>query len=185
MLAAQGQLLCPILVSFYQQQLSQMQAQLGTIPDMALEVMIEDELIREKAEEENIVVTLQDAQAAINEELQQALTQPQQTITGTETLVEPTPVSQADVDEFYSTILDNVRISKKSFEEIRRRELARSKVQEALADEVPTTGLVVHAQIIQTETEAEAIAAKKLVIWTCVTRDLYDYWSSWETVALP
>jgi len=148
------------LVSFYQQQLDQMKAQLDSLPNAALETMIEDELIREKADEEGIVVTLQDAQQAINDDLAQALSQPQQTITETETLPEPTPVPQSEIDNLYSSILDNIKISKASFEEIRRRELVRSDLQELLASRVATTGLVVHAQIIETETEEEAIAAK-------------------------
>ncbi len=32
---------------------------------------------------------------------------------------------------------------------------------------------------------ADEINAKKLVIWTVVSRDLYDYWSPWRKVALP
>jgi parvulin-like peptidyl-prolyl isomerase len=151
------------LISFYQQQLDQMQAQLTTIPDAALETMIEDELIREKAEEEGIVVTVKEAQQTIDDELRQALSQPQETITGTETLPDPTPVPQSEVDDLYASILDNITISKGSFEEIRRRDLVRNELQELLASEVVTTGLVVHAQIIQTETEEEAIAAKERI----------------------
>ena len=151
------------LISFYEQQLTQLQSQLGTIPDTALEALIEDELIRERAEEENITVTQQDAAASIEAELREALSQPQEPITGTETLPESTPVPQADVDELYANIVDNIQIPKKSFEEIRRRELLRSQIQELLASEVATTGLVVHPQIIQTETEAEAQAAKERI----------------------
>jgi parvulin-like peptidyl-prolyl isomerase len=148
------------LISFYEQQITQLESQLTTIPDLALETMIEDELIREKAEEEDIVVTQQDARASIEAELREALSPAQETITDTETLLGSTPVPQADVDELYASILDNIEISKNSFEEIRRRELLRSQLQEFLAGQVPTTGLVVHPQIIETETEEEALAAK-------------------------
>ncbi len=151
------------LISFYEQQLIQLQSELTAVPDTALEILIEDELIREKADEEKIVVTQQDAELSIEAELRQALEQPQEPITGTETLPEPTPVPQSDVDEFYASILDNITISKKSFEEIRRRELLRNQVQELLASQVVTTGLVVHPQIIQTETEEEAIAAQERI----------------------
>ena len=147
------------LISFYQQQLDQMQAQLTTIPEAALETMIEDELIREKADEEGIVVTLDQARQVIDDDLRQAFA-PQETITDTETLPTPTPVPQSQVDDLYASILNNITISKTSFEEIRRRELVRSDLQDLLASQVPTTGLVVHAQIIQTDTEEEAIAAK-------------------------
>jgi hypothetical protein len=151
------------LISFYEQQITQLESQLTTIPETALEAMIEDALIQEKADEENIVVTQQDAEASIEAELRDALSPPQETITGTETLPESTPIPQADVDELYASVLDNIKISKDSFEEIRRRELLRSQLQELLADQVPTTGLVAHPQIIETETEEEALAAKERI----------------------
>jgi peptidyl-prolyl cis-trans isomerase D len=151
------------LISFYEQQLTQLQSELDMIPDMALEALIEDELIRERAEEENITVTQADAAASIESELREALSQPQEPITGTETLPDATPVPQAEVDDFYASILENIQIPKKSFEEIRRRELLRGQLQELLASEVATTGLVVHAQIIQTETEEEAFAARERI----------------------
>lgn len=151
------------LISFYEQQLTQLQSELIAVPNLALESLIEDELIREKAEEEEIVVTRQDAELSIEAELRQALEQPQEPITGTETLPEPTAVPQSAVDDLYASILDNITISKASFEEIRRRELLRSEVQELLASQVVTTGLVVHPQIIQTETEEEATAAKERI----------------------
>jgi hypothetical protein len=31
----------------------------------------------------------------------------------------------------------------------------------------------------------DAIAAKKLVIWTVVSRDLYNYWAPWDLIRLP
>jgi parvulin-like peptidyl-prolyl isomerase len=151
------------LISFYEQQLTQLESELDMIPDMALEALIEDELIRERAEEENITVTQADAAASIESELREALSQSQEPITGTETLPDATPVPQAEVDDFYASILENIQIPKKSFEEIRRRELLRGQLQELLASEVATTGLVVHAQIIQTETEEEAFAARERI----------------------
>jgi parvulin-like peptidyl-prolyl isomerase len=53
-----------------------------------------------------------------------------------------------------------MQISESSFKEIVRRGLLRSQVQELLASQVVTTGLVAHPQIIQTETEEEAQAAQ-------------------------
>ena len=32
---------------------------------------------------------------------------------------------------------------------------------------------------------AEAIDNKKIVVWTCVTRDLYNYWAPWDLIELP
>lgn len=152
------------LISFYQQQLTQLESQLAMIPDLALEALIEDELIREKAEEENLVVTQQEVEQSIDAELRQALSPTaQESITGTEALPSPTPVPQKEIDDFYNQIVDSTKISKKSFEELRRRDLLRAEVEKLLADQVPTTGLVVHPQIIQTETEEEAVAAKERI----------------------
>ena len=149
------------LISFYEQQVSQLQSQLSLIPQTAVDELIDDALIAEKAEEENITVTAPEVQAAIEGDLRNALQSPaQEPITGTEQLPTPTPVSQEQVDELYDTILGNITISKQSFEEIIRRGLLREKVQELLASQVVTTGLVANPQIIQTETEEEALAAQ-------------------------
>jgi foldase protein PrsA len=148
------------LISFYEQQISQMQSQLALLPQTAVDELIEDELIEEKAREEDISVTPQEVQDAIESDLRLALESPtQEPITGTEELPTPTPVPQAQVDELYDTILGNITLSRQSFEEIIRRSLLREKVQELLASQVVTTGLVARPQIIQTETEAEARAA--------------------------
>ncbi|MCL7454208.1 MAG: peptidylprolyl isomerase [Anaerolineae bacterium] len=148
------------LISFYEQQISQMQSQLALLPQTAVDELIEDELIEEKAREEDISVTPQEVQDAIESDLRLALESPtQEPITGTEELPTPTPVPQEQVDELYDTILGNITLSRQSFEEIIRRSLLREKVQELLASQVVTTGLVAQPQIIQTETEEEARAA--------------------------
>ena len=149
------------LISFYEQQVSQLQSQLSLIPQTAVDELIEDELIAEKAQEEGITVTSQEVEDAIESDLRNALQSPaQEPITGTEQLPTPTPVSQEQVDELYDTILGNITLSQQSFEEIIRRSLLREKVQELLASQVITTGLVAHPQIIQTETQEDALAAE-------------------------
>ncbi len=80
-------------------------------------------------------------------------------LTATEELPTATPVPDKDVDELYETILGNIMISDKAFRGIVQRSLLRDEVQELLASEVVTTGLVVQAQLIKTDTEAEAQAA--------------------------
>ena len=150
------------LVSFYQQQISQMQAQLSTIPQSALEELIDDALIREKAEAEGITVTAADVEESLQTDLRSAFAQTQP-VTGTEELPTPTPVPQEDVDHLYDTILGNITISDKSFRLIVQRSLLREKVQELLASEVVSTGLVVHSQLIKTETEEEAVAAMERI----------------------
>lgn len=149
------------LISFYEQQVGQLQSQLTLIPQTTVDELIDDALIAEKAQEENLTVTGTEVQAAIESDLRNALESPaQEPITGTEQLPTPTPVSQEQVDELYDTILGNITISKQSFEEIIHRSLLREKVQELLASQVVTTGLVANPQIIQTETEEEALAAE-------------------------
>jgi parvulin-like peptidyl-prolyl isomerase len=151
------------LVSFYEQQLSQLQAELSTIPDSALEELIEDALVAEKANAEGIAVIAADVEDNIQTDLRSAFTQSQEVITDTAELPTATPVPQKDVDELYNTILGNITISDKGFRAIVQRGLLRQKVQELLASEVVTTGLVVQAQLIETETEEEAQAAMERI----------------------
>lgn len=152
------------LISFYEQQIGQMQSELALIPQTALDDLIEDKLIEQKAEEEGITVTSQEVQDAIYNDLRSAFeSSSQEPITGTEVVLTPTPVPQEQVDELYTSILSNIKLPKQSFEEIVRRGLLREKVQELLASQVPPTGLVAHPQIIQTETEAEVLAAQERI----------------------
>jgi foldase protein PrsA len=151
------------LVTFYQQQLSQLQSQLSAIPQSALEELIEDALIRQKAEAEGITVSAADVDENIQTDLQGAFVQSQDVVTGTEQLPAATPVPQKEIDELYNTILGNITISDRAFRGIVQRSLLRDEVEELLAGQVITTGLVVHAQLIKTETEEEALAAKERI----------------------
>lgn len=152
------------LVSYYQEYISQLQSELSLIPDTALEQLIEDVLIAEKAEAEGITVTSAEVDESIQTDLRSVFAQSsQEVITGTEELPTATPVPQADVDELYDTILGNIKISDGAFRAIVQRSLLRGKVQELLASEVVTTGLVVQAQLIKTETEEEAQAAMERI----------------------
>jgi foldase protein PrsA len=151
------------LASYYEQYIGQLQAELSTIPQSALEELIEDVLIRQRAETEGITVTAADVDESIRADLQNAFAQTQDVITGTEELPTATPVPQQDVDELYSTILSNITISDKAFRGIVQRSLLRQEMQELLGSQVVTTGLVVHAQLIRTETEEEALAAMERI----------------------
>jgi parvulin-like peptidyl-prolyl isomerase len=151
------------LVSYYEQQISQLQAQLSSIPQSALEELIEDALIREKANAEGITVTAAEVDENIQTDLRSYFAQSQQVLTATEELPTATPVPDKDVDDLYNTILSNITISDKGFRAIVQRGLLRDKVQEVLAGEVVTTGLVIQAQIIKTETEEEALAAMERI----------------------
>lgn len=153
-----------LLISFYQQQLEQLQSSLAVISESVLDELIDDALIREKADELEITVTADEVEETINEDIRQAVTLPsQQLITDTERLPTPTPIPQEQVDEFYQNALGNMGLSNREFRTIVQRNLLRNKVQEYLASLVPTTGLVVHMQMIQTDTEEEALTARQRV----------------------
>lgn len=152
------------LISFYEQQLGQLQSSLSLVPQDTLDDLIDDELIRQQAEEEGLTVTPAEVEQAITEDIRQALTvAPQEPLTGTEQLPTPTPVSQEQIDEVYNSILDNMKLSDKSFRAIIERSLLRGKLQELLASRVPTTGLVANVQLIQTETEQNAVTAMERI----------------------
>jgi peptidyl-prolyl cis-trans isomerase SurA len=153
-----------LLINFYQQQLGQLQTALDTIADTALDELIDDELVRQKAEELEITVSDDEVQETINEQIQQAMTAAsQQAITDTEQIVTPTPIPQDQLDEFYRNAIDNMGLSNREFRDILERSLLRNKVQEHLASQVPTTGQVVHVQMIMTDSEEEALAAQQRV----------------------
>jgi parvulin-like peptidyl-prolyl isomerase len=152
------------LISFYEQQLGQVQTALTLAPQDAVEELIDAELARQKAEQLGIEVSAQEVDQAIEDDFRGALTQQaQQPITGTEELPTPTPVSQADVDDLYDRVIDAMKISDSAFRTIVRRTLLLEKVQDTLAAEVPTTGLVADVQLIKTETEDEALSAKERI----------------------
>lgn len=152
------------LISFYEQQLGQLQSSLALLPQSTLDELIGDELVRQRAEAEGLSVSADEAKETIYEDLRLALSSaPQEPLTGTEQLPTPTPIPQDQIDEFYSTILDNMHLTDKSLRYIVQRSLLRGKVQELLASEVPTTGLVANLQLIQTESEDEALAAKERI----------------------
>ncbi|MGD8398554.1 MAG: SurA N-terminal domain-containing protein [Anaerolineae bacterium] len=148
------------LISFYEQQLGQVQQQLALLPQTTLDQLIDHQLIAEKAEEEGLSVSDAEVEEAVRSDLRQALT-PQTTapLTGTETLPTPEPVTEEQIDELYDNVLSAMGLSADQFETIVGRDLLREKVQDLLASQVVTTGLVAHPQLIQVETQEEAAEA--------------------------
>jgi hypothetical protein len=80
-------------------------------------------------------------------------------ITPTEQLATPTVIPQKDMDTTYEAFLNAQNLSEKEYRKIIERGLLRSSVQDALAAQVETTGLVAHVMMIQTDTAEEATAA--------------------------
>jgi parvulin-like peptidyl-prolyl isomerase len=149
------------LISFYEQQLSQVESALALAPQDSLDELIDAELALQKAEQEGIEVTDEEVDQAIDEDFRSALTQQvSEPITSTEELPTSTPVAQEDVDALYDNVLSAMQLSDDAFRTIVYRSLVLSKVQDLLASEVPTTGLVADVQLIQTEVDLAAIAAK-------------------------
>jgi parvulin-like peptidyl-prolyl isomerase len=150
------------LISFYQQQLSQYQAAFDAAPQTALDELIDDALVSQKAKELGLTVTAGDVQKSITEELQRAVTSQSQTsITDTQQIT--TPVPQEQLDQLYQSALSRIGLSDEEFRTIRQRGLLRTKVQDILASQVPTTGLVIHVELIQTGTEEQAVTAQKRI----------------------
>jgi parvulin-like peptidyl-prolyl isomerase len=149
------------LISFYEQQISQLQTALALAPEDALDELIDAELVRQKAEELQIEVTDQDVDQAIDDDFRAAFAQQAtETITGTEELPTPTPVPQKDVDDLYDRVLGAMQLSEEAFRTIVHRSLLAGKVQEALAAEAPATGLVLDLELIKTVRMEAALAAK-------------------------
>jgi parvulin-like peptidyl-prolyl isomerase len=148
------------LVSFYQQQLQQLQSMLSTLSETTLDQMIDDVLIQEKAKELGITVTAADVQQNIDGQLQQAATSSTQApITDTQQIT-PTAVPQEQLDQIYQDALTSMGLTDKEFQSIVERGMYRSKVQDYLATQVVTTGLVIHVEMIVTDTQEVALAAQ-------------------------
>jgi len=150
-----------ILGTIYQQQLEQLQTSLALAPQTALDELIEDELIQQKATELGITASDAEVEETIFSDIQQAVAQaPQVPITGTEEIPTPTPLPQSQVNEIYDSIVNNMGLSNKAFRDLIQRSLLREKVQDTLASQVPTTGLVANVQLIQTDTRDKATEAQ-------------------------
>jgi parvulin-like peptidyl-prolyl isomerase len=146
--------------SIYEQQMAQLQSNLALAPEQTLDELIDDALVREKAEESGIAVTEEEVLENINEDLQLAAAPPSQaTGSDAEQALTPTPVPQEELDAIYDNVLANMGLADSEFRSIVKRGLYRTKLQELLASQVVTTGLIVHPQLIQTDTQEEATAA--------------------------
>ncbi len=150
--------------SFYEQQAQQFQTYLNTVSDIVMDELIEDALIREKAQEAGILVTGSEVTQAINDMInEQAQYAAQSTITDTAQIPTPTPLPQAEVDKIYNDMLANMKLSDKQFREVVEINLLRQKVQELLAGQVLTTGLVAHVQMVRADSQEEADSALKRI----------------------
>jgi parvulin-like peptidyl-prolyl isomerase len=153
------------LISFYQQQLSQLQSMLIAMPQTALDELIDHELVRQNASDLGAQVSTGEIDQRIDEDLQLALAPPpQQPISDTEQVFVPTPIPQEELDDYLAAILESVGISEKQFRAIMGYSLQASKAQETLASQVVTTGPVADLQLIKTDDEAAANSALNRIV---------------------
>ncbi len=156
------------LVSYYQQYIQQLQSQAATIPTDVLDDMIDDELIRQEAAKRSITVTADELQEEIEKQFGYERNPPTPTptpITATLAItVTPTPTTapmtldefQKNYNEYVVAMRTNAGFSETAFRRLFESSLYNTKLQEALAAEVPLTAEQVHARHILVETEDEA-----------------------------
>jgi PPIC-type PPIASE domain len=155
------------LSQYYGQVVQQYQAQLDLVSDNTLQGLIEDVLIKKKAQEAGLSVTLSEAQAQIRTDVESSLAAQASSITSTETISGPTPVPTAipaaTIDATLQAFLARVGLPLSAYERIEQRNLLRGKVSDLLASQVMSTGLMIHVQLIMTDTQAVADTAKQRI----------------------
>jgi hypothetical protein len=163
---AEGQ---EFMVEYVSQQLQQIQTMVPQVPYEAVDTMIDDELVRQEAEQRGIAVGDEELQENVEEQFGYYRTPPTPFPTPTpvtETLSiatpvpTPTPMTLEEYEKAYKTFVDGLTertgMSEAELRGIFRNALLRQKLQEALAAEVPTEADQVHARHILVETEEEA-----------------------------
>lgn len=156
------------LVQYFQQQLQQIQLQQMNLPMQILDSMIDDELIRQEAARRNITATPEEVQAEIEQQFGYERNPPTPTptpITATLAItVTPTPTKapmtleefQRNYNEYVISVRKNAGMSETAFRRLFESSIYQRKLQEAFAEEVPTTAEQVHARHILVNTEEEA-----------------------------
>jgi len=157
------------IASLFQQELARLEFQRAQIPSQALEMMIEDELIRQGAQERAITVTEEEIDRAIEESYGYQREPVTPTVTPAITATEPItptptlpPVTKEQFEQVYQqslAALAKVGISEGFYRDIVRRGLLRSKMWEVIGRDTPTSEEQVRVRriVLETEEEAEAI----------------------------
>ena len=151
------------LVSFYQQQLTQLESLLDQAPQDALDELIEDELIKQKAAEVGLAVTPEEIAQQIQSDLQSSFVEQTGSITATTPISTPTPVPQDALDQRYQQAIEAMMLSDKAFRRVVGRSMLRSEVSDLFASQVITTGLVAHVQLIPADSQETAEATQKRI----------------------
>jgi parvulin-like peptidyl-prolyl isomerase len=158
------------LVQYLQQQIQQLQSQQLVLPTQVLEDMIDAELVRQEAAKLGITVTDGEIQEEIERQFGYERNPPTPTPTATPitptTAITVTPVPttppmteeqfQKNYSEYVLALRNNAGFSETAFRNLFELSLYQQKLQESLAEELPTTDEQVRARHILVETEEEA-----------------------------
>jgi len=155
------------LVQYIQQQIESLQNSQVTLATDVLDNMIEDELIRQEASKRSVTVTETELEEEVEQQFGYIRNPPTPTpvpITATVGItLTPTPTeAPMTIDEFqqnynqYVVALRKYDISETTFRRLFESGLYRTKIEEALAAEVPLTAAHVHVRHILVQTEDEA-----------------------------
>ena len=163
------------VAQYYQQSIDQLRSELpnATLGPQVLDDLIDDELIRQEAARQGVVVTSEEVQLEIETQFGYERNPPTPTptpITTTLTIT-PTPtIAPMTLDEFqerYATTVEalgeQAGFAEADFRYIFEAVLLRQKLQEAMGQEVPTIADQVHARQVQVENEEKAQAILTLL----------------------
>ena len=159
------------LLTIIDQQLSQLSMQRDLLSNQtALESLIEEELIRQAAEERGIVVSPDEIDGRIEQDFGYVRDQPTPLPSPSTGAITPTveitptaaapPMTRAEFEELYSSSLsilqERAGLTEADYREIVKASLLREKMEEFIGQQVPTTELHILARHILLDTEEEA-----------------------------
>jgi parvulin-like peptidyl-prolyl isomerase len=168
------------MVQILDQQIQSAEMELQALPETVLQEMVEDRIIRREAAQRGITVTEEEVQLELERQFQydrnpptpepvsieatEGLTQTG-AITDTEGITEtaaPTPTAMTHEQfveystSYFQALRQAIGFTEEDFRQVLEADLYRSKVEEALMAEMPTSTEQVHALHILVETEEEA-----------------------------
>jgi len=157
------------LVEYVQQQIQQLQMNLISLPTQVLDDMVDDEIVRQESAKRGITVMSEELQEEIEQQFGYLRNPPTPVptptpITETLEIATPTPTEvpmtleefQQNYNQYVVAVRQNAGFSEVAFRKLFESTLYRTKLQEALAEEVPLTAEQAHARHILVQTEDEA-----------------------------
>ncbi len=175
-----------MIAQYYDQQIQQVQSQLGGIPSQVVEDLIDEQIVRLAAKERGIVVTADEVQMRIEEQFGYHRNPPTPMptvaptatpITATEPItttpaptMTPAPTATPMTEEAYrktsgewfTAMQEGSGFAREDFDQLIESAILREKLEEQLKADVPTTAEQIHARhiLVETREEAEAVLAR-------------------------